>query len=491
MVFARIAAAAIAALFLWCATAGAGGPLRPFKHGYWSGGAYTDDRTGAFTHCSAGVAYDSGINLFVLVTGGYRWWLGFINPQWSLTPNAKIPIKLQLDVGAPFSGLASIPSGQLLLVSLPDSSKLLGAFRRSSRLSLDAEGRSFSFKLGETPAVMDELADCVRTSVALATPAPRREASTAPSAVSDVTGATDGSTPLTAAASAQSTSARKSRPGAAPGSPLPDAAPRSAAPAAVASGASDKAATTASRTPVTAAASAPAASGAESAPDRDGAALRTPLSSAPLQAAPPVAGPPATAAQPRPSSIAAPPLAFTSVAPATPTLPSAATAAELPPEPATAVEEVRLATDFVANARLPEARLVVADKPPALADFTAVWRSEGAAGAVKIIPPGPDISAIGIASNLIAVDPQLCKGDFSAARFRTDVANSVVFSAVLACSEANERRVTEYFITPRPHGGFVVFAVIRSNAAGEMPGFDWQKIDVLSRAAVQAADGQG
>ena len=489
MVFARIAAAAIAALFLWCATAGAGGPLRPFKHGYWSGGAYSDDRTGAFTHCSAGVAYDSGINLFVLVTGGYRWWLGFINPQWSLTPNAKIPIKLQLDAGSPFSGLASIPSGQLLLVSLPDSWKLLAAFRRSSRLSLDAEGQSFSFKLGGTPAVIDELADCVRTSVALAAQAPRREASTAPSAVPDATGATDGS----ATPTAPSTSARKSRPGAAAGSPLPDAAPGSAAPAAVASSASDEAATTASRTPAMAAPSAPAASGGESAADRDGAALTTPLSSAATQPAAPVAEPPAPAAQPRPSSAAAPPLAFTSVAPATPTIPSAATAAELPPVPATAtaVEEVRLATDFVANARLPEARLVVADKPPALADFTAVWRSEDAAGAVKIIPPGQDVSAIGIASNLIAVDPQLCKGDFSAARFRTDVANSVVFSAVLSCSEANERRVTEYFITPRHQGGFVVFAVIRSKAAGEMPGFDWQKIDVLSRAAVQAAEGQG
>ena len=68
MSFARIAAVAAAALVAWCATANAGGPLRPFKQGFWSGGAYTDDRTGAFTHCSAGVAYDSGINLFVLVT---------------------------------------------------------------------------------------------------------------------------------------------------------------------------------------------------------------------------------------------------------------------------------------------------------------------------------------------------------------------------------------------------------------------------------------
>ena len=92
---------------------------------------------------------------------------------------------------------------------------------------------------------------------------------------------------------------------------------------------------------------------------------------------------------------------------------------------------------------------------------------------------------------MIAVDPQLCKGNFSAARFRTEVGNSVVFSAILSCSEEKEQRVTEYFITPRHQGGFIVFAVIRSKAVDETPGFDWQKIDVLSRAAVQAAEGQG
>jgi hypothetical protein len=156
---------------------------------------------------------------------------------------------------------------------------------------------------------------------------------------------------------------------------------------------------------------------------------------------------------------------------------------------ATALEEVRLAADFVTKARLPDARLVVADKPPALADFNAVWRSEGGAGAVKIIPPGRDVSGIGIASDLIAVDPQLCKGDFSAARFRTDFENRVVFSAVLSCSDASEDRVTEYFVTPRHRGGFVVFAVIRSTAAGDRTGFDWQKINLLSRAAIEAAEG--
>jgi hypothetical protein len=159
MSLARIAAVAVAASMSWSATAAAGGPLRPFKHGFWAGGAYTDNRTGAFTHCSAGAAYGSGINLFVLVTGGYRWWLGFANPKWHLSPNAKASLKLDSEGAALSHGLVSVPSGQLLLVSLPDDPMLLAAFHRSSRLALDVEGQSFSFKLSGTPAVMEQLAD--------------------------------------------------------------------------------------------------------------------------------------------------------------------------------------------------------------------------------------------------------------------------------------------------------------------------------------------
>jgi hypothetical protein len=64
----RITAIAVAVSALWCGLAGAAGPLRPFKHGFWEGGAYTDDRTSVFTHCSADVGYASGISLFVFTT---------------------------------------------------------------------------------------------------------------------------------------------------------------------------------------------------------------------------------------------------------------------------------------------------------------------------------------------------------------------------------------------------------------------------------------
>ena len=66
-----------------------------------------------------------------------------------------------------FNRLATIPSGQLLLVPLPDSSRLIDAFRRGSELALEAEGKSFVFKLNDTPAVMDRLTSCVQTSLAL------------------------------------------------------------------------------------------------------------------------------------------------------------------------------------------------------------------------------------------------------------------------------------------------------------------------------------
>lgn len=161
----------------------------------------------------------------------------------------------------------------------------------------------------------------------------------------------------------------------------------------------------------------------------------------------------------------------------------------LAPATAQGFDEVRLARDFLTAAQLPDARLVATDKPAALANFTAVWRAEDAAGAVRIIPSGPEVSGISIASNLIAVDPRMCKGDFASARSRAAIGNAVVFSAVLSCTEADAQRTAEYFITPRGNGEFVVFAVVGSSAVGARARFDQHRIDVLARAAVRAAAG--
>ena len=151
------------------------------------------------------------------------------------------------------------------------------------------------------------------------------------------------------------------------------------------------------------------------------------------------------------------------------------------------LEEVRLAQDFFTTAQLPNARLIVTDKPAALASFTAVWRSDDAAGAVKIIAPGPDVSGIGIASDLIAVDPRMCHGNFASARASTNVDGDMVLSVVLSCTESNEERAAEYFIAPRRKGGFVVFAVVGSSAVDANARSERQRIDLMTRAAARAA----
>jgi hypothetical protein len=343
MSLARTAALAATALFLSCSAASAAGPYRPFQIGLWLGGAYTDDRTGSFSHCSAGVVYDSGINLFVVSTEAHGWWFGFTSPHWSLTPSASIPVELQFDGRSPVEVLGTIADGQLLLVPAADESHLIEAFQHSSRIAVTAQEKSFSLSLAAISGVLSELVNCVRNSIALDT-----------------------------------------RP--------PDTTP--------------PAATQIPRSPV--------------APD------------------------------------------------------------------VTEFEEIKLAQNFLLAARLPNAHLIDTGKPAALASFTAVWRSDEAAGAVKIIYPGRDVTGASIASDLISVDPKLCKGNFGAVRSSEVVDGAVVIRAALSCVDGEDDRTAQYFITSRQRGGFVVFAVIGKNAAAGSAS-NRLKPDLLGRAALEAA----
>ncbi len=482
MSYARIAAIVAAALIWWGGEANAAGPLRAFRAGFWSGGAYTDDRTGSFTHCSAGVAYDSGINMFILVTDAGRWWLGFVDRQWAFAPQAKLPVALRFDGGPRAALVATIPNRQVVLVLLPDDERMIDRLRRSSELSLIADGQSDLFKLNGASAAMAELANCVQRSVALearASPAPPRTlAATEPAiesapALSPTIGRAPAETPPPATAEPTAAAPPRGNGGAPAAPPGNGTAPPASA----------------------------AAASTSPAPR-----VATPPEPASREPAPPPAAPPARAsAAPVPAEAA--PLAFTATpggrfaaldvprppigdaAPAF-SLPQAADA--LPPTTPTDFEEVQLAQDFFIAAQLPNARIVVTDKPAALASFAAVWRSDNSAGAVKIIPPGPDVSGIGIASNLIAVDPLMCNGDFASARSSSQIDNGMVYSATLSCTEEDEERTARYFITPRPRGGFVVFAVVGTSRAGAIAAASArQSIDALAKAAVRAVGNGG
>ena len=474
MSYVRVAAVAAAVLVWSVSMADAAGPLRPFRVGFWSGGAYTDDRTGGFTHCSAGVAYDSGINMFILATDAGRWWLGFVDRHWAFTPQAKLPVALRLDGGPPAAMVATIPNRQVVLVVLPDDERMMARLRRSTELSLIAAGQSYAFALDGAGAAMTKLEDCVQKSVALETHSasapPQTLAATEPAiesaaAPSATIAPEPAETPMMTGGPAAAPAGGRAKPGSAAIVP-PGLAPSTAG-------------------------------------QVESAAIRA---QTPPAAVPPITPAPTSMAGATSAAAGGAPLAFTATPGGRfaaldvprPPVGDAAPAYSLPPaadmrSPATPTdfEEVRLAQDFFTAAQLPNARIVVTDKPAALSSFAAVWRSDNAAGAVKIIPPGPDVSGLAIASNLIAVDPKMCSGDFTSARSSSQIDNGVVYSATLSCTEQNEERTARYFITPRPRGGFVVFAVVGASKAGTVAASARQSVDALAKAAMRAVGNGG
>ena len=58
-------------------SASARGPYGSITVGNWQGGAYTNDKNGAFSHCAAGTTYQSGIYFVVSIGENGSWRLGF------------------------------------------------------------------------------------------------------------------------------------------------------------------------------------------------------------------------------------------------------------------------------------------------------------------------------------------------------------------------------------------------------------------------------
>jgi hypothetical protein len=107
--------------------------------GNWSGGAFTNDQTGAFTGCIASASYKSGITVFVMVGANVTWNLGFTNSNWSLKPGATFPIVLTFDGRSPINVNGRVISAQTVSVDMPDASDLIKQFRASTTMSAFAE----------------------------------------------------------------------------------------------------------------------------------------------------------------------------------------------------------------------------------------------------------------------------------------------------------------------------------------------------------------
>jgi hypothetical protein len=143
----------------------ANGPFQPFQVGAWSGGAYTDDSTGAFSHCAASTTYQSGILFLVAIDQGVTGWsLGFAHPSWSLRDGETIQLDMTFDNRVSFrvfgTALAVDGRANFVKVPMPEDSKLINAFRRAYTMQVFAKGNVYGFNLTTTAQLLPALADC-------------------------------------------------------------------------------------------------------------------------------------------------------------------------------------------------------------------------------------------------------------------------------------------------------------------------------------------
>jgi hypothetical protein len=157
----RIVVATLLSSLIAVSAAEARGPYGAISVGNWKGGAYTNDQTGAFSHCVAGANYDSGIYFMVMIDQGAGWSLGFQHSKWSFSNNQTFPIALTFDGQSPFNVQGVAVGESLVRVPMPTDSVLIAQFRKAKMMTAYTQGQLFQFKLDQTALLLPTLVNCV------------------------------------------------------------------------------------------------------------------------------------------------------------------------------------------------------------------------------------------------------------------------------------------------------------------------------------------
>jgi S1-C subfamily serine protease len=137
------------------------GPYGSITVGNWQGGAFTDDKSGAFSHCAASASYQNGIVFLVSVGQDYSWTLGFAHESWKLTPGEGFPLALTFD-GQAAINVQGLPIGaNLVKVSMPTNSALIAQFRKAKVMTAFAQWQLLQFNMNQTAQLLPSLVNCV------------------------------------------------------------------------------------------------------------------------------------------------------------------------------------------------------------------------------------------------------------------------------------------------------------------------------------------
>jgi len=137
----------------------AAGPLGTIHIGTWFGGAFTDDKTGAFSHCAAAQTYGNGIAFSVGESSSRAWLAGFTDRSLDMPQGATMPIDITFDGQAQFHLVGTVTSPTVIVAMLSDSS--VSQFRKSHLMFVQGRKHSYEVPLSSTDKLAAVIENCV------------------------------------------------------------------------------------------------------------------------------------------------------------------------------------------------------------------------------------------------------------------------------------------------------------------------------------------
>ncbi|MGX1318036.1 S1-C subfamily serine protease [Bradyrhizobium sp. USDA 377] len=139
--------------------ANAAGPFGSVNVGNWIGGAFSNDETGAFSHCAATTPYANGVILVVGYNAAGTWSLAFASPSYRFKQGENAAIDVIFDGQEQARLFATANQPNMLTAVMP--ANVVRTFQKAS-LMVATSGRTvLNFDLTSTGPVIAALSNCV------------------------------------------------------------------------------------------------------------------------------------------------------------------------------------------------------------------------------------------------------------------------------------------------------------------------------------------
>ncbi|WP_027531495.1 S1C family serine protease [Bradyrhizobium sp. WSM3983] len=137
----------------------AAGPFGSVNVGNWIGGAFSNDETGAFSHCAATTPYANGVILVVSQNAAGTWSLAFASPSYRFNKGESAAIDVTFDGQEQARLFATAYQSNMLTAIMP--ANVVRTFQKASLMVATAGRAVLNFDLTSTGPVIAALANCV------------------------------------------------------------------------------------------------------------------------------------------------------------------------------------------------------------------------------------------------------------------------------------------------------------------------------------------